>query len=87
MDVVSLYSNILHYEKLSALRKRLDDRDEKDKCWTTVELAELVLKNIFNFNEKTFKIKKEAQQLGESYLSLQSFIYGKIREKKYWKSW
>ena len=55
MDVVGLYSNIPHDKGLLALRKRLDEREEKDvSTGTLVELAELVLKNnIFNFNEKT----------------------------------
>ena len=41
-------------EGLSALRKRLVERDEKDVSTDTlIELAELVLKNnIFGFNEK-----------------------------------
>ena len=65
MDVVGLYSNIPHDKGLLALRKRLDEREEKDvSTGTLVELAELVLKNnIFNFNEKTSKQKK-AHQLG-----------------------
>ena len=65
MDVVGLYSNIPHDKGLLALRKRLDEREEKDvSTGTLVELAELVLKNnIFNFNEKTWKQKK-AHQLG-----------------------
>ena len=55
MDVVGLYSSIPHDKGLLALRKRLDEREEKDvSTGTLVELAELVLKNnIFNFNEKT----------------------------------
>ena len=59
MDVVGLYPNILHEEGLSALRKRLNERDKKDVSTDTLlELAELVLqKNIFNFNEKTLKQK------------------------------
>ena len=41
-------------EGLSALRKRLVEREEKDVSTDTlIELAELVLKNnIFSFNEK-----------------------------------
>ena len=60
MDVVGLYPNILHDDGLSALRKRLNERDEKDvSIDTLVELAELVLKNkIFSFNEKTLKQKR-----------------------------
>ena len=60
MDVVGLYPNIPHDEGLSALRKRLNERDKKDVSTDTlVELAELVLKNsIFNFNKRTLKQKR-----------------------------
>ena len=52
-DVVGLYPNIPHDEGLSALRKGLDLRQEKDVITSTlVELAEVVLKNnIFRFNK------------------------------------
>ena len=57
VDVVGLYPNIPHEEGLSALRKRLDLRQEKNVTTSTlVELAEVVLKNnIFTFKEKTLK--------------------------------
>ena len=60
MDVVRLYPNILLDEELPALRKRFDERDEKDvSADTLVELAELVLKNnIFDFNKKFLKQKR-----------------------------
>ena len=60
MDVVGLYPNIPHDEGLSALRKRLNERDKKDVSTDTlVELAELVLKNnISNFNERALKQKR-----------------------------
>ena len=46
VDVVGLYPNIPHDEGLSALRKRLDLRQEKDVTTSIqVELAEVVLKN------------------------------------------
>ena len=46
MDVVGLYLNIPHDEGLSALRKRLNERDKDDVSTDTlVESAELVLKN------------------------------------------
>ena len=59
VNVVGLYTNIPHDEGLSALRKRLDLRQEKDVTTSTlVELAEVVLKNnIFTFKEKTLKQK------------------------------
>ena len=52
-----MYPNIPHNEGLSALRKRLDLRHEKDvNISILVELAEVVLKNnIFIFKEKTLK--------------------------------
>ena len=52
--------NILHDEGLSTIRKRLNERDEKDVSTDTlVKLAELVLKNnLFHFNEKTLKQKR-----------------------------
>ena len=57
MHVVGLYPNIPHDEGLSALRKRLNERNKKDVSTDNLgELAELILKNnIFNFNEKTLK--------------------------------
>ena len=60
-DVVGLYPNIPHDEGLSALRKRLDLRLEKDVITSAlVELAEVVLKNnIFTFKEKTLKQKRD----------------------------
>ena len=36
MDVVGLYSNIPYDEELSAIRKRFDERDEKDISTDTV---------------------------------------------------
>ena len=60
VDVVGSYPNIPHKEGLSALRKRLGLRQEKDVTTSTpVELAEIVLKNnIFTFKEKTLKQKR-----------------------------
>ena len=60
VDVVGLYPNIPHNKGLSALRKRLDLRQEGDfTTLTLVELAEVVLKNnIFTFKEKTLKQKR-----------------------------
>ena len=53
VDVVGLYPNIPLDECLSALRKRLDLRQEKDVTTSTlVELAEVILKNnIFTFKD------------------------------------
>ena len=46
VDVVGLYSNIPHDKGLSALRKRLYLRQEKDVTASALrELAEVVLKN------------------------------------------
>ena len=58
-DVVGLFPKIPQNEVLSALRKRLDLRQEKNVTTSTLaELAEVVLKNnIFTFKEKNFKAK------------------------------
>ena len=68
VDVVGLYPNIPHDEGLSALRKQLDLRQEKDVTTSTlVELAEVVLKNnIFNFMEKTLK-QKQGTAIGRKF--------------------
>ena len=60
VDVVGLYSKIPHDEGLSALRKRLDLRQEKDVTTSTVvKLAEVIFKyNIFTFKEKILKQKR-----------------------------
>ena len=60
-DVVGLYPNIPHDEGMSALRKRLDLRLEKDFIISAlVKLAEVVLKNnIFTFKEKTLQQKRD----------------------------
>ena len=83
MDVVGLYPNIPHDEGLSALRKRLNERDKKDVSTDTlVELAELVLKNsIFNFNERTLK-QKRGTAVGTNFAP-PHFVYGIIGGKNY----
>ena len=60
MDIVGLYPNIPHEEGLSALRKRLEIRQEKyDPADTTTDLAGVVLiNNIFTFGKKTFQQKR-----------------------------
>ena len=60
MDVVGLYPNIPHGEGLDSLRRFLETRDNKQiSSDTLTELAEVVLKkNIFEFDEKTFKQKR-----------------------------
>ena len=54
VDVVGLHPNIPNEEGLSALRKRLDNRMEKNISSDTLcNLAEVVLKNnIFEFGKK-----------------------------------
>ena len=57
-----MYPNIPHNECLSALGKRLHEKDDKDifNDNTLLKLAELVLKsNIFCFNEKTISFMAE----------------------------
>ena len=57
IDVVGLYPNIPHSEGLISLRIFLELRDNKQiSSDYLIELAEIVLKNIFfEFNQKTFK--------------------------------
>ena len=57
IDVVGLYPNIPHSEGLISLRRFLELRDNKQiSSDSLIELAEIVLKNIFfEFNQKTFK--------------------------------
>ena len=76
MDVVGLYPNIPHDEGLSALRKRLNERDKKDVSTDTlVELAELVLRNnIFNFNERTLK-QKRGTAIGTKFAQPYSILF------------
>ena len=62
-DVVGLYPNIPHEESLASLRRFSDARTEKKVTTENlVELAENVLTNIFQFNEKTLK-QLRVQQL------------------------
>ena len=76
VDVVGLYPNIPHEEGLSALRKRLDLRQEKDVTTSTlVELAEVVLKNnIFTFKEKTLK-QKRGTAIGRKFAPPYSILF------------
>ena len=59
VDVAGVYPTIRHDEDLSALRKWLDLRQEKDITTSPlVELAEVVINNnIFTFKEKSLKQK------------------------------
>ena len=87
MDVVGLYPNILHDEGLSALRKRLNERDKKHvSTGTLFELAELVLKNnIFNFNVKAF-IQKRGTAIGTKFASPCSILFmAEMNEKSFEK--
>ena len=86
MDVVALFPNIPHDEGLSALRKRLNERDKKYiSTGSLVELAELVLKkNVFNFNEKTLKQKRRTE-IGTKFAPLCSILFTPELEEKFLK--
>ena len=60
-NIVGLYINTPHGEGLTSLRRFLKTRDNKQiSSDTLTELAEVVLKNnIFEFDETTFKQKRE----------------------------
>ena len=83
MDVVGLHRNIPHDEGLSTLRKRLDEKDEKDVfTYTLVELAELVLKNnSFNSNQKTLKQKRRTV-IGKKFVPHYSILFMAELEEK-----
>ena len=83
MDVVGLYPNIPHDEGLSALRKRLNERDKKGVSTDTlVEFVELVLKNnIFNFNKKSLK-QKRGTAIGAKFALPYSILFMPELEEK-----
>ena len=56
MDVVGLYPNISHGEGLHSVCRFLETRDNKQiSSDTLAELGEVVLNNMFEFDEKTSK--------------------------------
>ena len=74
-------------EGLSALRKGLSERNEKDVCTDTLsELPELVLKKkkIFSFNEKTLK-QKRGTAIGTKFALPYSTLFMVELEKKFLK--
>ena len=83
MDVVGLYPNIPRDKGLSALRKRLNERDKKGVSTDTlVEFVELILKNnIFNFNEKTLK-QKTGTAIGAKFALPYSILFMPELEEK-----
>ena len=70
--------------RVSALRKRLDLRQEKDVTTSTlVELAEVVLKNnIFTFKEKTLK-QKRGTAIGTKFAPPYSILFMAELEKEF----
>ena len=84
MGVAALYPTISHEEELSALRKRLGQRDKNNvSAETLAELAELVLKiNIFNFDEKTLKYKR-GTAIRTKFAPLSSILFmAELEEKR-----
>ena len=56
IDVVGLYPNIPHEEGLAAIKEALDKREDKSISTESIlELAECVLKNVFEHNEMFYK--------------------------------
>ena len=83
VDVVGLYPNIPHDQGLSALRKRLDLRQEKNVTTSTLaELVQVVLKNnIFTFQEKTLK-QKPGTAIGAKFAPPYSILFmAKLEEE------
>ena len=57
--VVGLYPNVPLEESFASIRKHLDNRENKEVTTDTLdELADIVLKNNFQFLDKTFKQKR-----------------------------
>ena len=83
MDVVGLYPNIPHGEGFASLRRSLEIRDNKQiSSDTLTELAEVVLKkNIFEFDEKTFK-QKHGTAIGTNFASPYAILFMADFEKK-----
>ena len=84
VDVGGLYPNIPHDEGLSALRKRLDFREEKDVTKSTLlEFVEVVLKsNIFTFHKTNLK-KKWDSAPGTKFTPPYSILFMVELEEKY----
>ena len=83
MDVVGLYPNIPHEERLSALRKRLETRTEKYVSTDTIiDLSEVVLKNnIFTFGRKRLK-QKRGTAIGAKFAPPYSILFMAALEEK-----
>ena len=83
MDVVGLYSNIPHGEGLASLPRFLETRHNKQiSSDTLTELAEVFLKkNIFEFDEKTFK-QKRTIVIGTKLASPYAFLFMADFEEK-----
>ena len=82
MDVVGLYPNIPHGEGLASLYKFLENReDKKISSDTLAELAETLLKKIFEFDEKTFKQKRGAA-IGTKFAPPYAILYMADLEEK-----
>ena len=83
VDIVGLHPNIPQNKGLSALRKRLDLRQEGDvTTLTLVELAEVVLKNnIFTFKEKSLK-QKRGTAIGTKFAPPYSILFMVVLEEE-----
>ena len=83
MDVVGLYPNIPHGEGLASHRRFLETRDNKQiSSDTLTELAKVVLKNnIFEFDEKTYKQKRETA-IGTNFAPPYAILSWQILRKK-----
>ena len=82
MNVVGLYPNIPHGEGLACLYKFLETRENKQiSSDTLAEVAEIFLKNIFEFDEKTFKQKRGAT-IATKFAPLYAIRYMADIEKK-----
>ena len=85
LDVLGLYPNIPHKERLASIRKQLDNRENKELTTDTlVELADIVLKsNYFQFLDKTFK-QKRATAIGTKFAPPCSILSMADLKKRYY---
>ena len=82
IDVVGLYLNISHEERLASIRKHLDNRKNKELTIDTlVQLVDIVLKNkYFQFLDKTFK-QKRGTAIGTKFAPPYSILFMADLEK------
>ena len=87
IDVVGLYPNIPHEDGLTALRRKLDARENKDiSTDSLMELAECVLKNnVFEHNKRVFR-QKQGTAIGTKMAPSYAILFMSDFEEAFLKS-